>query len=177
MEEIMSFILNHWFTIILICIIILMIIIGYYVDANNLVNKPKKKLDDKNNLDIPVELEDKENNISANNGVSHKKNNDGQEFFSFERPNITKDETLSNNDNKVKLDVQKDIIKQQAEEEFDQYFEQVLQKKPIITDDIKNSLEDIKDLPEEINSTDDYVSTDIVLPDIKEKELETDTWF
>ena len=152
MNNVITFIVKNWYIIIGVCVLILMIIIGYYADSNGLIKKGKKK------------SKKKEENHFDNKSETIKEL-DFKDIPAMEPVTI---------DNELTPDQIETEIPEEDEnfEQFETYFEKVLPEKPLISDELKKYMEEFQIVPESLKMNEEKVFNDIRLPEIKNKELD-----
>lgn len=180
MNSIINIILNYWLAIIIVGLIILMIIIGYYADQKKLVKpiKRKNKIEESKvenkKIDEPAKIE--ENVVKDNE----------EELFFADMPS-SNDIVVDNKPvsdvseviSKEEIKHEEDNVTNDAEQDFENFeneFDKIIPEKPVISDELKKYMDEFQIKPISMPTQKKEVSTNIELPEIKQIEKEEDIW-
>lgn len=154
-----EFLLSNWVIFLIVFVLLLLILIGYLIDHDN-VKKSKHK---DNNITMQKDnniTKQKENNIKA--GSYEKENRNSSKI---QNPVSLTDEYIDQNQDKFNCFY--DDLFENENNELDTEFNKIVSKQNIFDDSFKKGIENIK--IDSITSSEkyQYVTSDIILPDIR----------
>lgn len=177
MNLIIAFVLKYWLTILIIGIIFLVVIIGYYADTNGLIRKKENHFSN-DNVDsvIPDSMvKGKKENMSINSVKTDKESrmvDQTSEVLGSTDIHSIKDELQK----KVNNQDETEEVKEQNFEQFETEFEQIIPEKPIISDELKRYMEEFQIKPVSLPTKKISDLSDIELPNIEKDESDDDIW-
>lgn len=182
MEKIGEFFVNHWIIVLIINVLAILFIVGYFLEKiDSKRKKEKKTIIFDQNKDKSHDLE----KIIIDNGTKILANSENRkELNTSENFDIqTDDDNLDvNHFNNFNDDVKRQLINNieninnQSNSVFEE-FDKIIPEKKLIDDDTRNELESFDDIkPIKIEKKDIEIDTDIKLPEIELSSDDEDIW-